>query len=593
MADQDIIQTTALAVVEQQQKIVGSALVGSAGAGALAGGDSQGQFDILEQIRELQLKSFRGIKEVVTKLSEMLAFDENVASRTKEDANELAKENQGKLSGSGSDVGDGGDEKEGEEKAKGLAALSGFFAGLPGVAAIGKLLTPITAFFGKSGMLFKLFGRFGPLGAIILGVTLLVKYSSEISKALAPAIDGLKNLFTKMKPAIDFFMMVIDGLIKGVLIAVGTSLKVIVGSLEMAFSTFVSGLIFLRDLVWGLITGDLELIKSAFTNLFSAFQEIGQKFIDVILGAFTGMINGIGELFGFKNLIDPLKAFFTETIPNVFNEAIENFKIEIKKDIDFAIGRFNAIFTAIGDGVSFVYDGIVKGLTWVADLPGRIIGFVADMFSPIIDFFAGIGNRIKIAVNGIIDSLPLPDFVKDKMKFDVQPTKAELDTAGTGDAGVAEKIASDARKGEETIGGKYNFQDGVLQENGKNLEVFSLGRAEHIAEEIGEQVKVAMDKKTGKFVVVKNDLTLAEGPKMTMTGPDNISDVLGSNSLSKNIKTPGVSIPTTETGSNAPIIIQKGGDTNNATVQQKSETYTGPLDTGIDPYFDRASYNSF
>src|SRR6056300_1020547 len=106
MADQDIIQTTALAVVEQQQKIVGSALVGSAGAGALAGGDSQSQFDILEQIRDLQMKSFRGIQEVVKKLSDMLSFDENVANRAKEDANELAKEsksNQGLVS----DVGDG------------------------------------------------------------------------------------------------------------------------------------------------------------------------------------------------------------------------------------------------------------------------------------------------------------------------------------------------------------------------------------------------------------------------------------------------------------------------------------------------------
>ena len=61
MADQDIIQTTALAVVEQQQKIVGSALVGSAGAGALAGGDSQSQFDILEQIINTPIDELRNM----------------------------------------------------------------------------------------------------------------------------------------------------------------------------------------------------------------------------------------------------------------------------------------------------------------------------------------------------------------------------------------------------------------------------------------------------------------------------------------------------------------------------------------------------
>ena len=81
MADQetkDAIQSTALAVVEQQQSIVGGALVGSAGAGVLAEG-SQSQFDILEQLRDLQLRAVRGINEVATKLGQMLSFDKDEA----------------------------------------------------------------------------------------------------------------------------------------------------------------------------------------------------------------------------------------------------------------------------------------------------------------------------------------------------------------------------------------------------------------------------------------------------------------------------------------------------------------------------------
>ena len=67
-------------------------------------------------------------------------------------------------------------------------------------------------------------------------------------------------------------------------------------------------------------------------------------------------------------------------------------------------------------------------------------------------------------MNGIIDALPLPDFVKDKMKFDITPTEAELKDAEsmTGDAKLAEKIALDEAAGIETIGGKYQFKDGVL-----------------------------------------------------------------------------------------------------------------------------------
>ena len=82
MADQetkDAIQSTALAVVEQQQTIVGGALVGASGAAALTDGGSQSQFDILEQLRDLQLRAVRGISDVANKLGQMLSFDKDEA----------------------------------------------------------------------------------------------------------------------------------------------------------------------------------------------------------------------------------------------------------------------------------------------------------------------------------------------------------------------------------------------------------------------------------------------------------------------------------------------------------------------------------
>ena len=107
MADQetkDAIESTALTVVQEQQNIVGSAMVGAAGAGVLAEG-SQSQFDILEQIRDLQLRAVRGISEVATKLGQMLTFDKEAERREREDATELAKEQSGDL-GPGAEAGD-------------------------------------------------------------------------------------------------------------------------------------------------------------------------------------------------------------------------------------------------------------------------------------------------------------------------------------------------------------------------------------------------------------------------------------------------------------------------------------------------------
>ena len=88
--------------------------------------------------------------------------------------------------------------------------MIGFFRCLPGVGFITKLFAPIIAFFGKGGMLVKLFGRFGPLGAFILGGTLIYKYADDIAKALAPALDKIKDIIVKLQPAIDVIMKIGD-----------------------------------------------------------------------------------------------------------------------------------------------------------------------------------------------------------------------------------------------------------------------------------------------------------------------------------------------------------------------------------------------
>ena len=52
-------------------------------------------------------------------------------------------------------------------------------------------------------------------------------------------------------------------------------------------------------------------------------------------------------------------------------------------------------------------------------LPDKIMSAVKGLFAPIMDFFSSIGITIKEAINGIIDALPMPQFLKDKIKFDI------------------------------------------------------------------------------------------------------------------------------------------------------------------------------
>ena len=166
---------TALRIVEEQQAIVGDALVGASGSAVLAEStDSQSQ--ILEQIRDIQLKTLRGIGEVVSTMKDIFDLDKLQDRRAKEDQTELDKENLN-LYGAGGDYG-GKISPQDADKASG--GIFGFFGALPGAGMLKKLFLPITAFFGKSGLLVKLFGKFGPLGALIIGFTLLYKYSDEI-----------------------------------------------------------------------------------------------------------------------------------------------------------------------------------------------------------------------------------------------------------------------------------------------------------------------------------------------------------------------------------------------------------------------------
>ena len=74
MAEEKKNISTALAIVEEQQKVVGSALVAASGAAVLAE-NSDSSMQILEQIRDIQLRTLRGIGDVVTSIKDMFAFE--------------------------------------------------------------------------------------------------------------------------------------------------------------------------------------------------------------------------------------------------------------------------------------------------------------------------------------------------------------------------------------------------------------------------------------------------------------------------------------------------------------------------------------
>ena len=89
----------------------------------------------------MTIKSVRGIKDVATRLGELLSFEKDEARKLREQSTELAKEEKDLPTGSAGIEVPGG---EGEEKGEGaggkLAALSAFMMGVTRCCKIKKIV---------------------------------------------------------------------------------------------------------------------------------------------------------------------------------------------------------------------------------------------------------------------------------------------------------------------------------------------------------------------------------------------------------------------------------------------------------------------
>ena len=553
----------ALDIVNAQQKIVGKALVGASGATLVE--KSEESYELLEHIRQLSKRSLTSLKSIADSLVNMFRFDKDEARRRKDQASELAKEKDfvGPPLPSNEDVSTNDDSNRGGGGGGALAFLAGFLSRIPGVGAMKKLFKPIMGFFGKSGVLFKIFGRFGPLAGLTLAVGFLIRYIDDIAKALAPVLDGLKALYTTLEPLLKAIMAVIDVTVKLGLNALAAGLKVAMGGLVMAAQTFMASLKFISDLIVGLFTGDFDLIKKAFSDVLKAFDDIGNKFLGVLKDAFVGLINGIGNIFGFDNLIETARVYFMETIPNAFNEAIENLKVEFMKDINFIKTRFGEIFDAIGETFTSTVESVKN---FFVSLPGKIMSGVKSLFQPVMDFFSSIGTSIKEAINGIIDALPMPQFLKDKVKFDI-PVKEEE---------VAKEISTETPDNVIDVMPKPKVKDGVIVNDSNEPIVYakfnaakSAAKLANLKDNEGDFEARALN--TGGFVVASNkdsltpNVEIAAKPRLR---PNEIG------STNNNM---------------APIIITRGG--NNSTISNvaKVDNNNVNLNVNVDSYHDRMS----
>ena len=302
-----VLPSGAIKVIQSQQQMVGSAIAG--GTGSVANGMSGDTIEVLEDIKQISLRQYKGLTKVATLLADTLNFEKQKERRERDQAAELEKERKSKL-GTTAGVGGSGDGLKEDEGGFEIGAGGGFLAGLgfkpliKKAKSIGaKIVKPFATLLTSLGRLTGLAGLFtrlapllaplGPVGAIVGALFLIVQYSDEIAKALAPLFDGLKKTFEILKPVTDIIFGLLDVVIKTGLATIGGALGVAVEGLNTALGGLLAGVIFINDLITGLVTGDMNLIANAWKTVTATFQSLGERFINAIKSLYNGIIDSL------------------------------------------------------------------------------------------------------------------------------------------------------------------------------------------------------------------------------------------------------------------------------------------------------------
>ena len=392
-----VLPSGAIKIIQSQQQLVGGAIAGSAGAvGGVGGNGANPDIDVLKEIKELAFKSFKKTTQIAKTLADSLAFEKNQTRRKNDQSAELSKESGG---GGGAVGGFIGPEQP-ENKKGGLQGI-GFalgaavaplmnFIGKIGMLFKGlfasKIFSPLAKLFSKGGSFFRFLGPLGPIGLIAGGLFLLFKYSDEIIKALTPAIDKIKKMAQDSAPMIEAFKNGFDWLFKNIIGGIG---RVIEGIIDI-IGPLITGL---GKIVTGDIMGGLKDLGQSLLNLVTLPTKLLLEFFDPAIQ----VIKQIGE---------SLLSFITG-IPEYISTAFTNMISEMKTNF--------------------------------ANNTAAIKSSIMGIFAPISDFFSALGDRVKTIINSLIEKLPLPDFVKKKLKLETKATQELGETVN--ETGVKNKYA--------------------------------------------------------------------------------------------------------------------------------------------------------
>jgi hypothetical protein len=214
----------------------------------------------------------------------------------------------------------------------------------------------------------------------------------------------------------------------------------------------------LYNIITGIFSSDNEKIMEGLGLL----KDLGIKILSYFVDLTNSILTTIGELFGIEGLtLTKIKNFFVD----IKNKVVESF--------DNAIAFFTEDIPA---KVTEIRDSVKQYFT---DTFNKIKNGVKDAFASVGNFFSDLGDSVKTLVNSAIDALPLPGFVKKKLKLETKASRAADDMVT--ETGIKAKYADDSITGmqrERMTGGGATMEEGFAEAQGENYGTANIRRTD-------------------------------------------------------------------------------------------------------------------
>jgi hypothetical protein len=186
-----------------------------------------------------------------------------------------------------------------------------------------------------------------------------------------------------------------------------------------------------------LIGGFTKLLQG---DIMGGFKDIGTGLLNIVLFILEQLLDFLNHVLAkveasIRAIPENIANFFTD----LKDQAIENARNNIQAIKDLFTGAFNTIKNS-----------------------------VTGIFSSIGDFFSNLVDNIKSFINNAIDSLPLPDFLKKKLKLETRATKEadeRISETGVKSKYIDENISGMER--ERMTGGGATMGEGFAEAQGE------------------------------------------------------------------------------------------------------------------------------